>query len=477
MRGRGAIALLVVLFLVATACDQREPQSLRPRVPRESPRSTKTRLIGLVGTMSGPDAWRGDDAFEGAHLAVSTVNRALEPEEPAFELVTRDDRGDAETATALVEELAGSDRTVGIVYAGPVEGLPPAEDALAEAGIPALLTYGDLYTGRLLTPHIFQMGPAYLWQARVIARYLLLDRRYRRIGVLSEETLTGETARRAATTAFSELGGRVTASALFPRDQGEPVAALKALKRNRVQALVVDGSGARMEQTLRALSDMGSTYETTRLARRSGRQNPGAPGDVWAPQVIGFDPAMAPAIDPSLLTPGLAAADTYARGAHYLPIPTFERFRRAFVDWWDSEPLGWERRAFEAIEMIGWAARRVPTGKTTDVAGVLEKLRRKRFGGLDVTLGPDDHTAAEQTTVGLWVVPKPAAAVRERRTLPRSFPWVPLGRTFSIDAERTDILPEDWKYLFRNAPPKNRPAPKISRSLFGVTTGRRDPVH
>jgi hypothetical protein len=127
--------------------------------------------------------------------------------------------------------------------------------------------------------------------------------------------------------------------------------------------------------------------------------------------------------------------------------------------------------------MIGWAARRVPTGSDADVARVLEKIRGERFGGLDVTFGPDDHTSVDQTTVGLWVIPRPGIPIRERSELPPSLPWVPLARGFSIDLERTDVLPEDWKWLFRNAPPKKAPAPKISRALFGVATGRKDPVH
>ncbi|MDQ3940989.1 MAG: ABC transporter substrate-binding protein, partial [Actinomycetota bacterium] len=394
--------------------------------------------------------------------------RILEDDEPAFELVTHDDAGDPALATRLVQELASSDRTVGVVYAGPSEGLPPAEDALAAGGIPAILNYGDLYSARLLSPHVFQATPAYLWQARVIARYLVLDRRYSRIGILSEDSLAGETARRSLTTALADVGGRVADASLVPKDLARVGRALRPLRRRRVQAIVVEGSPATFEATLETLRETGATYRTTRAAKR---RNP------WRPQVIGFDSALSPGIEESLLTPGVAAADSYARGAHYLPIPSFERFHRAFVDWWDSEPYGWERRAFESVQMIGWAARRVPTGKATDVARVLEKMRNRRFGGLDVTFGPDDHTSVDQTTVGLWVVPRGGIKVRERDEVPRNLPWVLLARTFSIDEERTDVLPEDWKWLFRGAPPKNRPAPKIRRSLYGVITGRNDPIH
>jgi hypothetical protein len=172
---------------------------------------------------------------------------------------------------------------------------------------------------------------------------------------------------------------------------------------------------------------------------------------------------------------GTVASDTYARGAHYLPVPSFRKFRTAFRGWWDSDPLGWERRAYEAVRMIGWAAGRSEEGD--DLARVLEGMRGARIGGLDVTFGPDDHTSVDQTTVGLWVVPRRGADARERGRLPDQLPWVPLARGFSIDGERTDVLPADWRHLFKGSPPKNRPAPRISRSIFGVATPRRDPVH
>jgi hypothetical protein len=365
------------------------------------------------------------------------------------------------------------------VYAGPAEVLPQVEETLAAARIPALLTAGDLYSAQLLSRHVFQVSPPYLWQARTIARYLLLDRRYRRIGLISEDSVSGEAARRSLTTALSELGGRLTASSVFEAGQGDIRQAIRPLERRGVHAIVIQGPPETFERVLDHQRNVGHAYRTTRQARGDlppGR--PGADGDTYAPHVVGFDSAISPQVEEELLSPGTVASDSYARGAYYLPIPSFERFRERFTGWWDSPPLGNERRAFEAVQMIGWAARRVPTGKNTDIAGVLEKLRGERFGGLPVTFGPDDHTSVDQTAVGLWVIPRPGIPVRERDSERASLlPWVPLQRGFSIDGDRTSIFPEDWKWMFRNAPPKKAPAPKIPTAKFGVTTRRSDPVH
>ena len=79
--------------------------------------------------------------------------------------------------------------------------------------------------------------------------------------------------------------------------------------------------------------------------------------------------------------------------------------------------------------------------------------------------------------MGLWVVPRPDAVVREGGRLPDHVPWVPLARGFSIDGETLDLLPEDWSHLVKNPPPEGAPPPDISRMKFGIRSGPRDPVH
>jgi ABC-type branched-subunit amino acid transport system substrate-binding protein len=418
--------------------------------------------------MSGDASWRGTDAFEGAHFGVQALNRNVDPSHPRFELVTLDDRGDPGRAAALVAELAANPRTAGVVYAGPTRGLPPAQAALADAGVPALLCYGDLYSARLLRSHLFQMSPPFLWQARSIASYLRGDRRYRTVGVLVERSLDGKTAAGSLRAAFSASGGRRPIVERYAPGDSDVRSALGRLRAKRASAIVVQASPRGFDSILGALREIGASYRTTTTARKGGRgKRP------WRPQVVGLDAA----IHSSDRVPvaGTVAADSYARGVHYLPVPAFEAFEDRFVDWWGEEPLGWEVRAYQAVQMIGWAQLRTDGG--ADVAVALQRLRGARFGGLDITLGPDDHTAVEQTTIGLWTVPRPGISVSERGRLPDSLPWVPLARTFSIDGERTDVLPEDWDDLFRGETRRDRPSPKFDRMRFGVTTPRSDPIH
>ena len=469
-----AVFLILCLALAACQSDGNGP-TFPVSTPRESPTGSNSLIVGLVGTSTGPGSWRGDHAFRGADLGVHILNRRS-PDDPVVELRTLDDQGDPERAAELVEELASSERTLGVVYAGPPEALPRAESALAEAGIPALLTFGDLYGARRLTPHVFQVSPSLVWEARTIARYLVRDRRYRTIGLLATDSMTGRVARRALKDALRGLGRRLAISVTSDADGGTHEAALRALERREVEAVVLEAPPPAGAATLAHLMETGASYRSTaraRIASAPTRRRARAHARDWRPQIVGFD-SLVTTLPERLARPGLIGSDSYARGAHYLPIPSFEAFRRAYVGWWETQPLNWERRAFEAVQMIGWAWRQET--EEEDLALVLEDLEGERFGGLDVTFGPDDHTSVDQTAIGLWVVPRPGAAPHGR-TLPENLPWVPLGRGFSIDGETTDFAARDWRYLFPGSPPRNGPAPKLRRALVGVSSPRSDPVH
>jgi ABC-type branched-subunit amino acid transport system substrate-binding protein len=468
--------LILCSFLTAAllgACDETDRGATSAGDPQPTPTTSDSRVIGLVGTLSGPSAWRGEDAFEGADVSVGDLNRTLEADEAPFELVSLDDEGNPGRALELVGQLAESPRTVGIVYAGPPEGLPGAEDALETAGIPAILCYGDLYGARQLSAHIFQMSSSYLWQGRTLARYIGADRGYRTVGLLAEDSADGRTA---ATSLRQELEGaglRLKRTVSYDPASEQFRADLAALREAQVEALVVHGGPSVVASILADLRAMGIRYTGTddaRVASAPRRQRRRRSGSrYWRPQVMALDLAISDETDQSIPV-GMVASDTYARGVHYLPVPSFERFKTSFTDWWGMLPTGWELRSYDSVQALGWAAQQASEGD--DLAEVLETLDGKRFGGLPIRFGPDDHTAVDEATVGLWTLPPIAPDAPDSPQLE----WVPLARGFSINGQRTTVLPEDWRYLFKNPPPKSAPPPRITTMEFGVASPRRDPI-
>lgn len=465
MRLARAAAACVVLSLLV-ACERAPSEPRLDHRPRASPTSANTLVIGLVATLSGPDAWRGEDAFEGADLAVQVLNRLRDPGTPRFELVTLDDGGSAERAGTLVRELAESNRTMGIVYAGPPLGLPSAASILEGAGIPALLCHGDLFSAGLLRGNLFQMSTPYLWEARKLVGYATGDRQYRRLGLLAPKGPEGLAAVRSTRAAIAEVRPARLVIARYAGSDAGLDEALRSLERGRVSALVVDGSAPVAERVFDLLRDHGNGYSTTRAARVSARA--GAP---WRPQVLAFDPAIAPIPPGGEAFIGSVSSDTYARGSALLRVPSFVRFRSSFREWWSQDPVGWQQRAYDATRLVGWGVAESTSGRA-GVAAALETIDGQRFGGSPITFTRTDHVAVDATTVGLWTIPRPRApGVGER---PESFPWVPLARGFAV-AGRTHIPAEDWTFLFRGRTGSRPPTFRAFRQ--GVTSPRSDPVH
>ncbi|MDQ3752757.1 MAG: ABC transporter substrate-binding protein [Actinomycetota bacterium] len=416
--------------------------------------------------MTGPGAWRGDDAFEGADLGVNILNRSLPSQREPYELVTLDDRGDPERALGLIEHLAGEEATAGVVFAGPPEVLPRAEAALAEGGVPGILCFGDLPGAALRETHrhLFQVSPPMAWQAEQLAAYILRDRGYRSTGLLMERSPSGRDAGRALQHALSAAGGRRAESVAYRPGADNLPELLARLRRERIEALVVGGGPGLVKRLEAALRRAEALYRSTSIATiRPGAEDEGGQG--WRPQVLLFDLGITPGAD---LPPGTIAAESYERGAHYLPLPDLKRWRSAFLDWWDAEPLGWELRAYQAVGMIGWAGERARSGE--DVAALLETAQGIRFGAMTTSFGPRDHVSVERGTVGLWTIPRPGIRVPERARLPGTMSWVPLGRTFEPDAGRPKAW-RDLRLLWKRGPNG------AARLRFGVATTRADPVH
>jgi ABC-type branched-subunit amino acid transport system substrate-binding protein len=471
-RARPRVAALCAAALALVGCQGDAAPRFPLREPLVSPTEADTLVVGFVGTLSGPDSWRGEDAFEGADLGVHMLNRVRPEGFPQFELRPLDDEGDPRRAAQLVAQLAALGSTVGVVYAGALEGLVRAEPALARAGIPAVLCYGDVPVGEDL-PHVFQTSPAFRWSARRLATYLLDDRDYTAIGALVEASAAGDAAADALAAEFGRAERLVVVA-----HAGSDVSlrsGLRHLRRRGVEAVVVHGSPGDLTYALRALDRMGATYTTTAAARRASLRGPRRLRDrPWRPHPAAFDLAISPRVADERR--GLVAPDSYARGAHYLPLQSMTRFRTAFRAWWGADPLGWERRAFDAVRILGWAAQRA--GQQDDLADVVESLSGAAFSALPVTFGPDDHVAGTARTLGIWVVPRAGAQVRERQLVAgfSSFPWVPLARSFAGRRRITRILPRHQDELFGAAAPRVR-APVFARMRFGVTTPPSDPVH
>ena len=309
-----------------------------------------------------------------------------------------DDRGDYRRSTRLARRAAHMAGVAGVVFAGPPRALPGAEDALADAGVAAFLCYGDLATLRLLTPHVFQMGPSFRWEAEELTRYALAGGEVDDLGALTEESVMGESARTALRAALRRRGSKLAATQVFQPGRLELLDAhLRRLRAAGVEQVFVEASPPEFGRIVAALK------------REKG----------WAPRLLGFDLTLSPAMGGPPAPPRTVAADGRDRGAHFLKNARYRRFRRAARELMGRVPVGWEYRAYRATRLIARSALKMDAG---DVA---RALRRGT-----ATLGPRDPLVLERADVGLWKVYRPSA---KRRGLSRRLPWRPVPRTFDSE--------------------------------------------
>ena len=404
MRGlRLPVTLLLVIAVSITSCD-RDIDPPRSGDETGERRKRTEAVIALVGTMSGPGSWRGPDAREGARLAVSDLNQSPLGSGLRWRLTVHDDRGRPRRSTRLVELAARRERTAGIVYAGTPRALPAAQETLERAGVPAFLCYGDLVGAGRLTDHVFQAGPPFVWQARLLVARALKDQTAGQVGALLEHSLMGRTAGQALKGALANNGKKLVATRTFApgRWKGLP-GALEDLRRGGVDTLFVEATVREFRHILEAFLAMRPAASATSV---SG----------WRPRLFVFDLAVGPTWP--MPPDGITAAESGAR-ATFLP-GSAQRFRRRFVQRWHHFPLGWQRRSYESVRLI--AAARAGAEDDADLATALELGGVERIGSSVIRFSSRDHVTPERKSLSVWTTDAGTAA---RRGLPDRMTWMP----------------------------------------------------
>ena len=331
----------------------------------------KTVRLVLVGTMSGSGSWRGRPARRGIEIARHVLD---EREGPRIRLRVLDDRGDDRRSTRLVRRAAGSRKTDAVVFAGPPRAVARAESSLARSGIPAFLCYGDLEGAGRLTRHVFQMGPTFAREARLLVRDALRPRRGARLGALTEDSVMGEVARAALRNELEARHARLVEARVFepsgPQRMGRH---LRKLRAAGVRRLFVEASPGELGNMSAAFDRMG-----------------------WEPSVFGFDLTLSPPYRGPAPPQGAVAADWFTRSAGARDSDRFSRFRKASVTVTGGRPRRWEFRSYLATllavraDRAGRASRR------------LERMRSERVAGVEVTLSRTDHLVPNARDVRLW---------------------------------------------------------------------------
>jgi ABC-type branched-subunit amino acid transport system substrate-binding protein len=319
---RGAL-VAALLAASCTPADRAAPPSPGPTVAPTAAQPPPSVVIPVVAS-------DGQPAVDGMRLAADQEGVGLEIIDPA-----------GDPTGSLRAAVASRPPAVFVVAAsGAVVAARPDIEA---AGVPVILVHGDLYSDRRLFRHAFQTTIPLRWQARVLARYLVVDRGHDRVAVVGDRALGAE--------ALAEEGAS-------PAGSAEGADAVLALGPARPAA------GAQLAVANEAV-----------LRRRL------APGSV------------------------VCLPYTWAGWADMLP--RVRRFRTRFERAHGRPPARFEQEGYDAVRAVAEALNRTSGAGGDALVRALEGFRDETFSSLPIRLGPDDHVLAEESQLGLFAVAGP----------------------------------------------------------------------
>jgi ABC-type branched-subunit amino acid transport system substrate-binding protein len=454
MRLRGLISL-ALLLAVASACTGEAPipgptASPSPPSPRVAPL-----VLDVVAATGGADGTVprdevGDDAtyLEGMRVAVRDLNAHGGVNGRPVRLRFHDEGVDGPT-TVLRETVA--QQPLAILYVGPGPAVPSVRRELEATNTPLILLQGDLYTSRELFRQVFQTTIPWEWQVKVIARYLVRDRKADRI-VFVGAGPEAKAAASAAETAVAYWGGSLSDSFTFEAiGLGSPPDA--TAKR-------IGGADA--------VIDFGPSWDTQVLIERLRRVGP-------IPRISGSQSLLIGRADTPFPPPGTTACYTYTWAGWARPIPRVDAFISAYQNGDPAQqPGGFEQEGFDAIRTLTLALQRTKGRGGGVLVEALEGID-KTFSGFPVNLGPDDHVFLPRDELGLFAVPGPDEPLDPWQGAGGDV-WRALMRTFTYDGKRDNLLNRDRPIFFPGwrAP---QPGPEYWKSLYGITTRPSDPLH
>jgi ABC-type branched-subunit amino acid transport system substrate-binding protein len=392
----------------------------------------------------------GDAApyIEGMQLAAWVVNEGGGVAGKALAIRVEDDGGDPARATDLMDGLLGGGSKA-VLYVGPGTAVSPLRSRLEQTNAPLILLEGDLYSTHQLLPQVFQTTIPWAWQAHVIARYLVVDRKAATVGFVG----SGLDAKAAATetgAAMAYWGGRLAWSATYSAGGQPPAPVLR-------RAAKTD-----------AVIDFGAPADARSLGEALAATSP------KAPRVAGSAALLQSPSGAQMLAPGTVACYPYTWAGWAHPIKRVASFTGGFQMMFGHPPTALEQEGYDVVRALA-SALTVTKGRGGEpLVRALETIHAT-YSSFPVDLGPDDHLFLPRDELGMFAVAGP----RERLgpwQMAGSEPWRPIMRTFTSDGKRDDILDRDRPVFFPFWR-RDQPGPNYWRSRYGIITRPRDPLH
>jgi branched-chain amino acid transport system substrate-binding protein len=405
-------------------------------------------VLQVVAATDPATAAGADDRsyLDGMRLAVDAINAKGGLDGRPVDLQIENDAGEPTRSRRAIRAALGDDPAA-VLFVGPGPVVAPVRADLIRAGIPLILLQGDLYSTQDLVRPVFQTSLPWEWQAQVLARYLVVDRKARRIVYAGIGPDAAARARMAAEAV--RYWGRSLARSVTVPPLGDLAPVIDAARS--ADAIMLDASPTDSRRAVAAIGEQ--VADPPRLAGGSGLL---AAGSEEPP-------------------PGTTACYTYSWAGWAEPIPRVGKFIRRFQQAFARPPSGFEQEGHDAVRTLAVALNATGGQGGEDLIDALEHAQGKWFSSFPVDLGPDDHTFLPRDELGLFAVPGPKEKLDPWQSRDGAM-WRGLMRTFTYDGERNNILDRDRPVFFPawKAP---QPGSHYWKSRYGIITRPRDPLH
>lgn len=197
-------------------------------------------LIGVAGPMSGAFAGIGAEIQAGVETAVAALNARGGLDGEPVAVVTVDDKCDAETGTAVANQLIGRGVRYVVGHACAAAAIPAAK-AYAAAGLPFVTpaVTNPRFTDERIGPLVFRLAPRSDAQPKAILRALLAEGPDVRVAFVSDGSVYGRGLIDAVAAGFTAAGGRPVATLDFTPGEKSQNALVGELQDAAVTRVVV----------------------------------------------------------------------------------------------------------------------------------------------------------------------------------------------------------------------------------------------
>jgi branched-chain amino acid transport system substrate-binding protein len=244
----GAIALAAAL----TACS----------APGESDSDTRSDSgpikIAVVNARSGQLSSLGNWEYKGAKLAVDEWNKKGGINGRKIQLKSFDDQGDPTTGTNLARKI-DSEHYIAMIGTAESAVTLAMAPVLKQAEIPNITSGQADALVEQKSPFLFLNGPTSTTYDSTLAKYLIQDKGYKKIAMITNNGSFGKGEHEAFAKAAKDLGVTAVTDQVVTTDQKEFSAALTAIRSKKPQVIFIGSEEVEAGLIVKQARDLGIT--------------------------------------------------------------------------------------------------------------------------------------------------------------------------------------------------------------------------